>query len=291
MDLRVLEYFLAIAREQNITGAAEVLHVTQPTLSRQMKDLEDILGKQLFIRGNRKIKLTEEGMILRKRAEEILNLVKRTEDEIRCADDISEGDIYIGTGEAQSFKLVAKAMHELQKQYPKIRFHIFSGDSTDVIEQIDKGLLDFGLIYAKVDTSKYEYIALPQYDYYGVLMRKDDPLASKEFVTPEDLKGKPFMCNRNITDGDLITTWLGQGVSEINFSATYTLLFNASLMTEVGMGYSLALDGIVHTDNTDLCYKPLKPEVKANMRIFWKKYQFLSKPAEKFLEILSDCLK
>ena len=177
MELRVLQYFLMVAREQNITRAAEALHITQPTLSRQIKDMEEELGKQLFIRGSRKITLTEEGMILRKRAEEILGLVKKTEDEIALSADISEGDIYIGAGETHAVQYLAQGARQLQASYPNIRFHIASGDTTDVLEELDKGLLDFGLLFGFVDTSKYEHLEFPVKDTYGILMRKDSTLA------------------------------------------------------------------------------------------------------------------
>ena len=284
MDLRTLEYFLAIAREQNISWAAEALHVTQPTLSRQMKDLEEELGKQLFIRGNRKITLTEEGMILRKRAEEILDLVKKTQGVIMLADDISEGNIYIGTGESNSFRYITKIMKSFQKQYPNIRFHIISGDTTDVLEHLDKGLYDFGLIYGHIDTSKYEYIEIPCYDYYGILMRKDSELANKEYITPNDLKGLPLIHNRNLKDGDSITNWMDQSISQLHTVATYNLVFSASQMVAEGMGYALALNDIINiTGNTNLSFKPLYPEIKVNLRLIWKKYQIFSKPAEKFI--------
>lgn len=285
MDIRVLEYFLAIAREQNISAAAEALHITQPTLSRQMKELELSLGRQLFHRGNRKITLTEEGMILRKRADEILSLVKRTEDEIVSADDISEGDVYIGAGETDAVRLLAKAMNALQENYPKIRFHIASGDTNDVIEHLDKGLYDFGLVFHMMDTTKYECLEVPQKDHYGILMRKDSPLAQKAFIEPQDLWDKPLICNRKITDGDTLTTWLHRPVSKLHIAGTYNLLYNASLMVSEGIGYAFALDKIINiSGDTNLCYRPLKPDLEAAMYLMWKKYQVLSKAAEKFLD-------
>lgn len=287
MDIRSLEYFLAIAREQNISAAAETLHITQPTLSRQMKELELSLGRQLFIRGNRKITLTEEGMILRKRADEILDLVKRTEDEIVSADDISEGDIYIGAGETDAIRLLSKEMVSLQKNYPNIRFHIASGDTNDVLEHLDKGLYDFGLIFDIIDTTKYDCLEVPQKDYYGVLMRKDSPLVNKEYIEPHDLMDQPLICNRKIRDGDLLTTWFNRSVSELHITATYNLLYNASLMVSEGVGYALALDKIINvTGDTNLCYRPLKPVLETKMFLIWKKYQVISKPAEKYLELL-----
>ena len=158
MELRVLQYFLAVTQEQSISGAAEFLHLSQPTLSRQLKDMEDELGKQLLIRGNRKVTLTEEGMILRKRAEEIMELVRKTEREISLSDEMIAGDIYIGAGETDGIRLLAQAAQKLQYDYPMIHFHIISGDSTTVTEQLDKGLIDFGLLFGKIDTTKYEFL-------------------------------------------------------------------------------------------------------------------------------------
>lgn len=293
MELRVLQYFLAIAREQSISGAAEFLHVSQPTLSRQIRDMEDELGKQLFIRGNRKITLTEEGMILRKRSEEILGLVKKTEDEIALTDDISEGDIYIGAGETHALHILADGAKELQKDYPNIRIHIASGDTTDVLEELDKGLIDFGLLFGSVDKSKYEYLNFPVKDTYGILMRKDSELAKKEVIVPEDLLDKPLICNRNsINNENDIFKWLNKDSTEINVIATYNLLYNASIMVEAGIGYAFALDHIINvTGDSSLCFRPLYPCLDAGMSLIWKKYQIFSKAAEKYLIQMQKVLK
>ncbi len=285
MELRVLQYFLAVTREQSISGAAESLHLSQPTLSRQIKDMEDELGKQLIIRGNRKITLTEEGMILRKRAEEILDLVQKTEHEITISDDIIAGDVYIGAGETDAVRLLAKAGKNLQSEYPDIHYHISSGDTTDVLENLDKGLIDFGLLFGTVDTSKYEYLEFPVKDVYGILMRKDSPLARKTCISPKDLWDKPLIFNRNTCDGDLLTTWLGKSISELNVIATYNLLFNASLMVDEGLGYAFALDKIINTTgNSNLCFVPCKPSLSVGMNLIWKKYQVFPKAAKKFWE-------
>lgn len=285
MELRVLQYFLAVTREQSISGAAEALHLSQPTLSRQLKDMEDELGKQLMIRGNRKITLTEEGMILRKRAEEILELVQKTEHEITISDDIIAGDVYIGAGETDAVRLLAKAGKRLQVEYPGIHYHISSGDSTDVLESLDKGLIDFGLLFGPVDTSKYEYLEFPVKDVYGILMRKDSHLAKKDKISPKDLDDKPLIFNRNTRDGDPLISWLGKSLSELNVAATYNLLFNASLMVEEGLGYAFALDKIINTTgNNNLCFLPCKPQLEVGMNLIWKKYQIFPKAAKKFLE-------
>lgn len=285
MELRVLQYFLAVTREQSISGAAEALHLSQPTLSRQLKDMEDELGKQLMIRGNRKITLTEEGMILRKRAEEILDLVQKAEHEITISDDVIAGDVYIGAGETDAVRLIAKAGKRLQLDYPDIHYHISSGDTTDVLESLDKGLIDFGLIFGTIDTLKYEYVEFPTNDVYGILMRKDSPLAQKKTICPEDLRDKPLIFNRNTRDGDLLTSWLGKSLSELHVAATYNLLFNASLMVDEGLGYAFALDQIINTTgNSNLCFVPCEPGLRVGMSLIWKKYQVFPKAAKRFLE-------
>ena len=266
MELRVLQYFLAVTREQSISGAALSLHLSQPTLSRQLKELEEELGKQLFIRGSRRITLTEEGMILRKRAEEVMDLIQKAEQEISVSDSHIFGDVFIGAGETDGVRLLARAARQLQKDYPDIRYHISSGDTTDVLENLDKGLIDFGLVFGTADTSKYDYLTFPVKDSFGILMRKDSPLADRDFITPGDLIDKPLIFNRNITDGDPILRWLKKDLSEIHTAATYNLLFNASLMVAEGLGYAFALDKIINvTGDSGLLFKPLSPALHAEM--------------------------
>lgn len=196
MELRVLRYFLAIAREGSITNAAAFLHVTQPTLSRQIKDLESELGKRLFIRGSHSMTLTAEGMLLRKRAEEIISMVDKTESEFSSMEGVVGGDIYIGGGETRAVRLVAEVAGELREDYPGIRYHLFSGNSEDVTERLDKGLLDFGILIEPADISKYDYIGIPAKDTWGVIMRKDSPPAQKKAVAREDLIGVPLLLSR-----------------------------------------------------------------------------------------------
>ncbi len=292
MDLRVLTYFLAIAREQSIVHAAESLHLSQPTLSTQIKNLEKELGKQLFIRGTRgtrKVTLTEEGMILKKRAEEILDLVSRTEQEITMNDDILVGDIYIGTGETDGIRLIAKAAHLLQNKSPGIHYHIFSGNADFVFEHLDKGLIDFGLIFGDLDLTKYNALDTPYFDTWGVLMRKDSELAEKDYITPKDLRSKPLILSQQEAQGGTLTQWLGRDPEKLNIIATYNLIFNASLLVDEGLGYAIGLDKIINTSgNSNLCFRPFEPNLKVKMNIVWKKYQVFSKPARKFLEVLTD---
>lgn len=287
MELRVLQYFLAVTREQSISGAAESLHLSQPTLSRQLKDMEDELGKQLLIRGNRRVTLTEEGMILRKRAEEILELVRKAEDEISQNDDIIAGDITVGAGETDGIRFLTRAAQELQKDYPLVHFHIISGDGITVTENLDKGLIDFGLIFGEVDESKYEYINVPYRDTWGVMMRRDSPLAQKASITAKDLEGLPLIVSRQAFQKSELMEFFSGNMDKINIAATYNLLFNGSIMVDEGMGYAICFDKIINVSgDSNLCFRPLEPEIKASMYVIWKKYRVLIKAAELFLQKL-----
>ncbi len=287
MELRVLQYFLAAAREQSITGASEYLHLSQPTLSRQLKDLEEELGKKLFIRGNRRITLTEEGMILRKRAEEITQLVKKTENEIALSDETVAGNIFIGAGETDAVRFVIKAEQELRNEYPLVHFHMQSGDRMTISESLDKGLADFGLVFGEIDSSKYESIKIPYSDTWGILMRRDSPLSKKKFIEPEDLWDKPLILSRQECTESALLPWFRREKDQLNIIGTYNLLFNASLMVEEGLGYALCLDKIINVSgDSRLCFRPLFPKMQIGTHIIWKKYQVLTRPAERFLEQL-----
>ncbi len=295
MELRVLQYFLAVAREQSIIRAAESLHLSQPTLSTQIKAMEEELGKQLLIRGakgSRKVTLTEEGMILRKRAEEILNLVQKTEREISLSDEVVVGDVYIGTGETDAVRLIAKTARKLYQTYPGIHYHIASGNAAFVMEQLEKGLIDFGLVFGAVDQSRYNYIRIPLTEVWGVLMRKDSPLAVKPDISPEDLGEKPLILSRQEDSSGALASWIQREISELEIVATYNLLFNASLMVDEGLGYAIGFDKIINTSgNSNLCFRPLSPRREDGMCIIWKKYQVFSKASEKFMAQLKETQK
>ena len=286
MDLRVLQYFLAVAREESISAAAQSLHLTQPTLSRQLKELEEELGKQLLIRGNRRITLTEEGMLLRKRAEEILDLVRRTEKEVTQSDDLVGGEVYIGTGETDGMRQIARTANQIQREHPGIQFHVVSGDAMDVCERLDKGLLDFGILLGDFDRIKYHYMELPMQDVWGVLMQRSSPLAGKEAVTPQDLWDKPLILSRQMGSKSGLYRWLQKEPAELHTVATYNLIYNASLMVDEGMGYAFTLDKLVNTRGSNLCFRPLEPRMELGMCLVWKKYQVFSKAAELFLSRL-----
>ena len=284
MELRVLQYFLAVAREQSFVRAAESLHLSQPTLSAQIKALEEELGKQLLVRGtkgSRRVTLTEEGTILRRRAEEILNLVQKTEREISLSDQVVVGDVSIGTGETEGARLIARAARELARTCPGIHYHLASGNAAFVLEQLDRGLIDFGLVFGAVDAARYTAVELPYRDTWGVLMRRDAPLAAKAEVRPEDLWDKPLILSRQSE----AEACLRRSRSELEVVATYNLLFNASLMVEEGLGYAIGFDGILNTSGSScLCFRPLVPRREERMSIVWKKYHAFSKAAERFLE-------
>lgn len=294
MELRVLQYFLAVAREQNISSAAESLHLSQPTLSTQLKALEQELGKQLLIRGtkgSRKVLLTEEGMLLRKRAEEILELVRMTESEVSLSNNVIAGDVYIGTGESDMLRIFARAAKKIQEKYPDIHYHILSGNATFVQEHLDRGLIDFGVVYSPVDPSVYSSIKIPIHDVWGVLMRKDSPLAQKERIQPQDLWDKPLILSAQKTDSWPMSNWFGQDIAKLNVVATYNLVFNASLLVEEGLGYAVCFDKLINVSgNSNLCFRPLSPQIEAEASIIWKRYQFFSKAADCFLRELDKML-
>lgn len=293
MEIRVLQYFLTVAREQSISAAAEYLHLTQPTLSRQLKDLEKELGKTLMIRGgrNRGIILTEDGMLLRKRAEEIIELVSKTEKEVMLSEPSVCGDIYIGTAETDAIRLLAQTARQIQAVWPGIHFHMVSGDSVDILERIDKGLLDFGILMGDAGKKKYDYLDFPLLDTWGVLMRKDCELAQKETIVPEDLWDKPLILSRQSLAAGELAHWFQKDSTELNIVATYSLIFNASLMVDEGMGYALGLDRLINTTgDSSLCFRPLFPKYTLGMDIRWKKYRILSKAAEVFISELQQSL-
>lgn len=293
MEIRVLRYSLAIAREGSITNAANFLHVTQPTLSRQIRDLEEELGQKLFTRSSHHMTLTAEGIILRKRAEEIVSMVDKTEAEFNSMENVVSGDIYIGGGETDAMKLVAQIACELRMNYPGIHYHLYSGNSEDVTERLDKGLLDFGILIQPADISKYDYINIPAKDTWGVAMRRDSPLAVKEVIRKEDLLNVPLICSRQVISGERrgneFAEWFGEDFEKLDIVTTFNLVYNAAIMVEAGVGYAVTIDKIANTTgNSNLCFRPLEPRLDSGLDIIWKKYQVFSPAAELFLERLRE---
>ena len=293
MEIRVLRYFLAIAREGSITNAASFLHVTQPTLSRQIRDLEEELGQKLFNRGSHNMTLTAEGMILRKRAEEIISMVDKTEAEFSSMENVVGGDIYIGGGETDAIKLVARVACELRTTYPGIHYHLYSGNSEDVTERLDKGLLDFGVLIQPADLSRYQSLQLKGKDQWGVLMPKDSPLAAKKAIKKEDLLDLPLICSRQAIrrhiNGNEFSHWFGEDFERLNIVSTFNLIYNAALLVEAGAGYAISLDGLTDTSrDSALCFRPLSPRLESRLAIVWKKDQVFSPAAQLFLDRITD---
>lgn len=291
MDLRVLRYFLTVAREKSIVHAADVLHVTQPTLSRQLKDLEEEFGATLFVRGNKSqgLTLTEKGILLRRRAEELVELADRTQEEMHSDDGLLAGDVWIGAGESDVMRLIAKAAFALQKQYPDIHYHLLSGNAEDIKERLDKGLLDFGVFAEPSDLQKYDKLRLPETDRWGLLARADSPLAQLSAIVPEQLSGLPVIVSRQQLFAKSHPVFPGVENKRLNIVATYNLIYNAALMTEEGFGYAITLEKLVKTDeNSKLRFIPLKPQVELHWDIAWKKYQVSSKAAQAFLEKIRE---
>lgn len=302
MEFRSLRYFLMIAREGTILGAAKVLHVSQPALSRQMKDLERELGCTLFNRGSRHIELTEAGMRLRKRAEEIVDLMERTEADFLVSGDTITGEVRIGGGETPAVALIADAIEEVQSEYPLVTFNLYSGNGLDVSERLDMGRIDFGLFVGNVDHDKYETLRLPAKDTWGVIMRKDSALAQNATIKPKDLYDQPLILSQQAL-GDM-SSWLGRNTEHLNVVATYNLLYNASILVSKGIGYALSLDGLVtastysnssivsvgeeRSEMLDLTFRPLEPPLEASIFIAWKRYQSFSPAAGIFLEKIKE---
>ena len=293
MEIRVLKYFLAVAREGSITGAANSLHLTQPTLTRQLQELERELGKKLLIRGKYRVTLTPDGMILRKRAQEIVDMVEKTESEFQTVSDTVSGDVYIGSGETDSMKYIAEIIKDIQSEYPDIKFHIYSGNAEDVTEKLDKGLLDFGVLIQPIDLSKYDNITLPEKDVWGVIVRKDSPLAQKECITLEDLCTTPLLASRQMSpkyskDSGFLD-WFGDKYNDLDIRATYNLVYNAAVMVKAGVGTAITLDKLVDTSN-ELRFIPLSPKLESGLDVVWKKYQVFSPAAKIFLDKLQKKL-
>ena len=290
MDVRVLRYFLAVAREQSFSLAAERLYLSQPTLSRQLRDLEQELGKTLLIRGNKGVTLTEEGMILRKRAEEIVELMEKAEEEVKQSGDLISGKVYIGAGETYAFKLVVRAAGKLRSDHPDITFSVYSADGTDVLERLDKGLLDFGLVFQSPDPVKYESVEIPLHDVWGLLMRKDCPLAQYDSVKLTRLSDYPLLIPRQPNHNTLISDMLLKSSPDANVVSEYNLVYNASVMVKEGLGSAVTLDRLVNVSgDSELCFRPIDPPVEAVCHFVWKRYSIFTKAAEAFLgQFLSD---
>lgn len=288
MELRVLRYFVEAAREESMTNAAVKLHVTQPTLSKQIKELEEELGQKLFVRGNYHIRLTPEGEILYKRALDILELADLTVLEFASMNDFNGGDIHLGCAESDGVTLLAKAARQLQTEYKNLHFHLYSGNAETVCERLDKGLLDFAVVVQNVDLSRYKYLDLRVADTWGLIMRKDSPLVSKEYIEIEELTELPLIVSRQGTTNEM-PEWLQKNYDRLNIVATYDLIFNASILVKEGLGYALGLDKLVNTSaESILCFRPIIPLISSPLRLLWRKEQRFSKAAALYLDKIKE---
>ena len=287
MEFRVLQYFLAVTREGNISAAAQSLHLSQPSLSRQLKELEEELGVTLFLRGRRRIELTEEGLILRKRASEMMQLMELTESEISEVKNDISGSLSIGAGESRSMRRVTAVFKHLKDEYPNIRLNVVSGDTEDLQDRLDRGLLDFALIFTDFDKEAYHYLTLDEKEIFGVIMRKDCDLAEKEVIAIKDLYHRPLIVSR----ANGLQLFNSAQVRHLQIAATYNLLYNASLMVEDGIGCAISFDKLVDTsEGSPLCFRPLSPEISVRPTLIWKRDQKLSIVSQLFIDRLSNKL-
>lgn len=285
MELRVLNYFLMVAREENITKAAQLLHVTQPTLSRQLMQLEEELGVQLFHRGKYNVTLTEEGLLLRRRAQELVTLSEKTKQELQHKQEIISGEIAIGCGEARSMSILSGGMNTFRASYPMVQFSIYSATADEIKERIEKGLLDMGLLTEPVDISKYEFMRMPIKDRWGILVRSDSPLAERNVVTPDDLREFPLIiAHRELVKNEL-ASWFGSIFEQLEIAATYNLIVNAANMVEKGMGVALCFDLSVSFEY--LCFLPLAPCIETGTVLVWKKNQTLTAANAHFIQYMN----
>lgn len=284
MEIRTLRYFLAVAREENMTRAAEILHVTQPTLSKTLKALEEELGKKLFERHSFSISLTQEGVLLRDRAEDLVTMADKIEQEFLSLDDVTGGELYLGLGESYQIRYLAREILALKETCPGLRYHITSGDTEQVTEKLDKGLLDFAVLCDTPDARKYDYLPFPEPDVWGVVTPADAPLAKKKTVTADDLKGLPLFTSEQGWKND-IGRWCGEKRNGLLLEGTFRLAYNASVFVREGLGYQLTFAGLVDTSpGSGLAFRPLSPTLETKLFLIWNKYQTFTPIAERFLK-------
>lgn len=288
MELRVLKYFLMVAREENITRAAQLLHVTQPTLSRQLKELEEELGVKLFTRGNHCIALTQDGLILRRRAQEIVELADKAARELAHGDEQLQGEIAIGSGETLSMLAIASAIASFHEMHPLVRYRMYSGNADNIKERLESGLLDIGLLSEPVDIAKYEFVRLDQREEWGVLTRTDSSLADREFVEPGDLAGRPLMVSERGLVRDELANWFGGLGDRQDVVLTYNLLYNAAMLVRQGLGEALCIR--LNCQYDGLRFIPLRPELTVRSVVVWKRHQAASDAVGAFTAHIKKCL-
>ena len=286
MEIRTLRYYLAVAREENMTRAAELLHVTQPTLSRALRSLEEELGKKLFHRHSFHISLTEEGVLLRDRAEDLVTMADKIEKEFYSLDDITGGELYLGLAESYQIRCLARELRSLKAAYPGLRYHITSGDTEQVTEKLDKGLLDFAVVCDEPDRRKYDAIPFPEGDTWGLILPEGDKLAQKESIRAEDLIGLPLLTSEQGWEGD-IRRWAGDSYQKLHLEGSFRLAYNASLFVREGLGYQLSFQHLVDTSpKSGLVFRPLEPKAEVKLYLIWNRYQAFTPIAERFLRLV-----
>ena len=288
MEIRTLRYFLAAAREENMTRAAAYLHVTQPTLSKQIQSLEDELGKKLFIRHSFRIELTEEGILLRKRAEDLVSMADKIAGEFTALDDVTGGDVYFGLAESYQIRYLARELKRFKERYPGLRYHISSGDTEQVTEKLDKGVLDFAVLAEEPDPAKYRSLTFPEADVWGLVMPAEHPLAKKESITADDIIGLPLFCSGQGWKRD-IPHWCKDKMDALHLEGSFRLSYNASLFVREGLGFLLTFDRLIDTGpESGLAFRPLTPKLETKIYLIWRKYQAFTPIAERLLAELKS---
>ncbi len=288
MEIRTLRYFLAAAREENMTRAADQLHVTQPTLSKALKALEDELGKKLFVRHSFSIALTEEGMLLRDRAEDLVSMADKIEKEFLSLDEVTGGELFLGLAESWQIRYLAREIRQLKNRYPGLTYHITSGDTEQVTEKLDRGLLDFAVLCETPDPRKYESLLFPEADIWGVVMPSDHPLTQKETISVDDLIGVPLFTSEQGWKHDL-PRWCGEHLEKLRMEGSFRLSYNASMFVREGLGLQLTFAHLVDTSSeSGLVFRPLSPPLETKLYLIWNRYQTLTPMAERFLQQVSS---
>lgn len=290
MEIKNLRYFLAVAREENMSKAAEHLHVSQPTLSKTLKALEEELGKKLFIRHSFSISLTDEGMLLRDRAQDLVAMSDKIEQEFSSLDDITGGDIYFGLAESYQIRYIAREIYKLKEKYPNFTYHITSGDTEQVTEKLDKGILDFAVLCETPDSNKYEYVKFPEADVWGAIISSSHPLAKKKSIHVSDLIGQPLFVSEQSWNNE-IKTWAKERFPKLKLEGSFRLSYNGSVFARENLGILLTFKDLINTEGTDMVFRPLSPELKSELYLIWNKYQAFTPIAEKFLEQIKKTFK
>lgn len=289
MDSRLLKYFLAVVAESNITKAAERIHITQPTLSRQLVQLEEEVGTQLLIRGKRNVTLTEAGILFKKRAEEIIELIEKTEKELKEQNLLINGEIPIGAGEMKSTEIFPSIFKNFKERFPNVHYYFYTGNAEQIKEKIEHGLLDFGLLLEPTNIDNFEYIRLNIKEEWVVIMPSDDVLIEKPFITPKDLIGKSIILTRRKEVKSLIENWFDRYLEDVSIFATHNMTTNAAVLVEQKLGYAFVLKGSIYFyDKDKIVYKSLQPQVVTNAVLVWKKHQIFSQSSKKFLEYIKE---